>query len=283
MAHRLTAFAIQVRLSTKLFLFLGALCGSSGTQAVSASNNNSASRAVDVFAVSPSAVFVDVLSVSPTGSADIPTLTLRGQARKGQRIVLAQRGFIFFEQTFARDGPFVIKEVVPLNDKTPVVFVLIDPDGTQESARFSLLAGQRHALGDNAQTAPAEPAQAKRGTSPAADDNDAPEFDARLLLGNALRNLSPAQLRSLGRARPGSYLAEVYRNEVPIGKFDVQFKSHPTKGEALACVSPAMYQQLGVDLRFTSAQGKELLKPTQDRSDLPDCLFMEDRLSGASA
>ena len=143
-------------------------------------------------------VVAEVLPVSTSRSADISPLTLRGQARKGQRIVLAQRGFVFFEQTFARDGPFVIKEVVPLNDKTPVVFVLIDADGAQDSTKFSLLPGQRHALGDNAQSAPA---QAKAGTSPAADDNDAPEFDASFLLGSALRSLSPAQLRSLGRAR----------------------------------------------------------------------------------
>lgn len=246
-------------------------------------SSNSARLAADVTLVAPSAIFVDILSDSPTGSADIPILTLRGQARKGQRIVLAQRGVVFFEQTILRDGPFVIKEVVPLNERMPVVFVLIYPDGTQESARFSLLPGQRHALGDNAQTVPAEPVQAKRGARPAADDNDAPEFDASFLIGSALRNLSPAQLRSLGRARPGSYLADVYRNEEPIGKFDVKFSSHPTKGEALACVSPALYQQLGVDLRFTSAQGKELLKPTTDRTDLPDCLFMEDWLSGASS
>jgi len=243
---------------------------------------NSSRSDSEVTSLAPSSVFIDVFAVSPTGSADSATLTLRGQARKGQRIVLAQRGFVFFEQTILRDGPFVIKEVVPLNDKTPVVFVLIDADGAQESTKFSLLAGQRHALGANAAT-PDEPAQTRAGTSPAADDNDAPEFDASFLLGSALRSLSPAQLRSLGRARPGSYLAEVFRNEQPIGKFDVKFQSHPTKGEALACVSPALYQQLGVDLRYTSAQGKELLKPTADRSDPTDCLFMEDWLSGAGS
>ena len=265
-----------------MLLWFCALCSATSTVAALPSSNSARSE-VEVTLVAPSAVFVDILSVSPTGSADIPTLTLRGQARKGQRIVLAQRGFIFFEQTMLRDGPFLIKEVVPLNDKTPVVFLLIDPDGTQESARFSLLAGQRHALGDDVQSAPAEPAQAKAGTSPAADDNDAPEFDASFLLGSALRNLSPAQLRSLGRARPGSYLADVFRNDMPIGKFDVKFSRHPTKGEALACVSPVLYKQLGVDLRYTSAQGKELLKPTKDGSDLADCLFMEDWLSGASS
>lgn len=243
---------------------------------------NSSRSDSEVTSLAPSSVFIDVFAVSPTGSADSATLTLRGQARKGQRIVLAQRGFVFFEQTILRDGPFVIKEVVPLNDKTPVVFVLIDADGAQESTKFSLLAGQRHALGANAAT-PDEPAQTRAGTSPAADDNDAPEFDASFLLGSALRSLSPAQLRSLGRARPGSYLAEVFRNEVPIGKFDVKFSRHPTKGEALACVSPALYQQLGVDLRYTSAQGKDLLKPTKDSNDPTDCLFMEDWLSGAGS
>ena len=187
-----------VRLGTQLLLLTSALCGSTGAIAVRP-DSNSARSSQEVTSVAPSAVFVDVLAASPTGSADIATLTLRGQARKGQRIVLAQRGFVFFEQTLLRDGPFVIKEVVPLNERLPVVFVLIDPDGTQESTRFSLLAGQRHALGTNAQTTPAEPAQAKAGTSPVADDNDAPEFDASFLLGSALRNLSPAQLRSLGR------------------------------------------------------------------------------------
>ena len=48
-------------------------------------------------------------------------------------------------------------------------------------------------------------------------------------------------------------------------------------------MSPALYQQLGVDLRYTSGQGKDLLKPTKDRTDLPDCLFIEDWLSGASS
>ena len=266
----------------KILLMLCGMCGATSTIAALPSSSSVRSE-IEVTSVAPSAVFVDVLAVSPTGSADIATLTLRGQARKGQRIVLAQRGFVFFEQTLLRDGPFVIKEVVPLNERLPVVFVLIDPDGTQESTRFSLLAGQRHALGTNAQTTPAEPAQAKAGTSPVADDNDAPEFDASFLLGSALRTLSPAQLRSLGRARPGSYLAEVFRNDLPIGKFDVKFSRHPTKGEALACVSPALYQQLGVDLRYTSGQGKDLLKPTKDRTDLPDCLFIEDWLSGASS
>ncbi len=269
-------------IAQRLLLWSCVLCYATEAMAIRPSSSSARSDS-EITSVVPSAVFIDVLSVSPTGAADIPTLTLRGQARKGQRIVLAQRGFVFFEQTILRDGPFVIKEVVPLNERMPVVFLLIDPDGTQESARFSLLAGQRHALGDNAQSAPAEPAQAKSGTRPAADDNDAPEFDASFLVGSALRNLSPAQLRSLGRARPGSYLAEVFRNEQPIGKFDVKFSRHPTKGEALACVSPALYQQLGVDLRYTSAQGKDLLKPTTDGSGLPDCLFMEDWLSGASS
>ena len=268
------------QLTPNLLLWFCGLCGTASAMAALPGSNSVRSE-IEVTSVAPSAVFVDVLAVSPTGSTDSATLTLRGQARKGQRIVLAQRGFVFFEQTLARDGPFVIKEVVPLNERLPVVFVLIDPDGTQESTKFSMLAGQRHGLGDNAQTAPTEPAQAKTGASPTADDNDAPEFDASFLRGSVFRNLTPAQLRSLGRARPGSYLAEVFRNEQPIGKFDVKFSRHPTKGEALACVSPALYQQLGVDLRFTSAQGKELLKPTKDPGDPTDCLVMEDWMSGA--
>lgn len=284
MAHRPTAAKLKGSFSVQLLRGVCAILVAPSAFAIgNVQSRQSLEQQADVAVVPLAAVVVDILSVSPTGSADIATLTLRGQARKGQRIVLAQRGFVFFEQTLLRDGSFVIKEVVPLNERLPVVFMLIDTDGTQESTKFSLLAGQRHALGANAQTTPDEPAQAKTGASPTADDNDAPEFDASFLRGSVFRSLSASQLRRLGRARPGSYLAEVFRNEQPIGKFDVKFSRHPTKGEALACVPPALYQQLGVDLRYTSEQGKDLLKPATDRNDLPDCLFMEDWLSGASS
>ncbi len=232
------------------------------------------------------ALVAEVKPISASGSSDIPTLRLHGVGRRGQRIVLAQRRTIFFEQTLQQDGPFQIKEVVPLNMHMPVILVVQDPDGRQEGIRFPLLPSQRYVLGDNSAEALArlkamDSLPFGSDKNERADDNDAPEFDASFLRGSVLRSLTPAQLRNLGRARPGSYLVAVFRNAVPVGSFDVKFVNHPRQGEAQACISPTVYQKLGVNPRYTSAQGKELLKPQGSQSDQTECLFMEDWLSGA--
>jgi hypothetical protein len=225
---------------------------------------------------------------------DVPLrVQLEGDAFKGQVVQLEQRGLLIYEQQL-KDGPYRIKAMPPLDNSSPLTVRLKSPDQPDESTILALKPNQRRELYAKrpellalAPTAKPVPLKDKLPLSKVEEDI---EFDVDFLRGKAFRNLSPAEMKKLGSVRPGNFDTDIYRNGNLVSKGMVRFASKNKDDSAFACISPAVFQQLGVKPNFISAKGLELMKVQQNAgksttsgaSSAPDCLFIEDWVAGAT-
>ena len=225
---------------------------------------------------------------------DDPLLVeLQGEVSAEHVLQLEQNGFILFEQQFPL-GRFHVHDVLPLRSDIPLTVRLQSPDQTDVHTELPLRPLARRQIfskrSDLLALAPAttpKPLETKPNRSPLEDDI---EFDMDFLRGKAFRNLSPLEIKRLGKVRPGNMDAEVYRNGVLVSKSNVLFVLPPDGDEARACISSDLFQKLGVKPNFISPQGLQLIRVADKPSTtgptdttLPRCLFIEDWVTGASS
>jgi len=67
-----------------------------------------------------------------------------------------------------------------------------------------------------------------------------------------------------------------------VSRSTVKFAVDSSSNEVRPCISPKLFQQFGVVDAFVSSQGKALSENTASASTLPDCLFMDQWVAGAS-
>jgi outer membrane usher protein len=225
---------------------------------------------------------------------DLPLrVQLEGDAFKGQVVQLEQRGLLIYEQQL-KEGPYRIKAMPPLDNSAPLTVRLKSPNQPDESTILALKPNQRRELYAKrpellalAPVAKPVPLKDKLPLSKLEEDI---EFDVDFLRGKAFRNLSPADVKKLGSVRPGNFDTDIYRNGSLVSKGMVRFASKNKDDNAIACISPAVFQQLGVKPNFISPKGLELMKTQQNTgnaaspgaSSAPDCLFIEDWVAGAA-
>ena len=217
-----------------------------------------------------------------------PNLPLRvqleGEAFAGQVVRVEQRGMVIHEQQL-REGAFRITTTPPFLDKgSPLTVRLQSPRQAEENTVLALEPNQRRELYARrpellalAPTAKPVPLKDKLPLSKLEEDV---EFDVDFLRGKAFRNLSPAEVKKLGSVRPGNVDTDVYRNGNLVTKGIVRFASKTKDDNASACISPALFQQLGVKPNFISPKGLALIKTSSTAN---DCLFMDEWVAGATS
>jgi outer membrane usher protein len=225
---------------------------------------------------------------------DLPLrVQLEGDAFKGQVVQLEQRGFLIYEQLL-KEGPFRINAIPPLNNSAPLTVRLKSPNQPDESTTLELKPNQRRELYAKrpellalAPVAKPVPLKDKLPLSKLEEDI---EFDVEFLRGKAFRNLSPMEMKKLGSVRPGNIDTDIFRNGSMVSKGMVRFVAKSKDENADACISPGLFQQLGVKPNFISAKGIELMKAQQNMGNAAtsgatsaaDCLFIEDWVTGAA-
>ena len=225
---------------------------------------------------------------------DLPLrVQLEGSAFAGQRVLLEQKGLVIYEQQL-KEGPFRIKAMPPLDKTAPLTVRLQSPNQPEERTILTLQPNQRRELFAKrpellalAPVAKPVPLKDKLPLSKLEEDI---EFDVDFLRGKAFRNLSAAEVKKLGSVRPGNIDTDIFRNGNMVSKGMVRFVARNKDENANACISPALFQQLGVKPNFISPKGLELLKAQQNTvkaassgaSSAPDCLFIEDWVAGAA-
>ncbi len=216
---------------------------------------------------------------------------LEGESFQGQSVQLEQKGLVIYEQKLV-DGSFRIKEM-PLLDETATLTVrLRSPNQADEVTELPLKPNQRRELfakrPELLALAPTkinkDPLSVKLPSSKLEEDV---EFDLDFLRGKAFRNLSPSEVKRLGSVRPGDVAADIYRNGNLMSKTTVRFTEPPDGGNARACITPALFQQLGVKTNFISPQGLQLIKTTASPADNSTtsaaCLYIDQWLTGATS
>ena len=182
----------------------------------------------------------------------------------------------------------------PLDKTAPLTVRLQSPNQTEERTILTMQPNQRRELFAKrpellalAPVAKPVPLKDKLPLSKLEEDI---EFDVDFLRGKAFRNLSAADVKKLGSVRPGNIDTDIFRNGNMVSKGMVRFVAKSKDENANACISPALFQQLGVKPNFISPKGLELLKAQQNTgnaatsgaSPAPDCLFIEDWVAGAA-
>lgn len=113
------------------------------------------------------------------------------------------------------------------------------------------------------------------------------EFDQDFLRGKSFRNLSPLEVKRLGSVRPGDVAADIYRNGSMVSKTTVRFTEPPDGGNARACITPALFQQLGVKTNFISPQGLQLMQTAATSAagskTAADCLYVDQWVADATS
>ena len=216
---------------------------------------------------------------------------LEGESFQGQSVQLEQKGLVIYEQKLV-DGSFRIKGM-PLLDETATLTVrLRSPNQADEVTELPLKPNQRRELfakrPELLALAPTkinkDPLSVKLPSSKLEEDV---EFDLDFLRGKAFRNLSPSEVKRLGSVRPGDVAADIYRNGNLMSKTTVRFTEPPDGGNARACITPALFQQLGVKTNFISPQGLQLIKTTASPADNSTtsaaCLYIDQWLTGATS
>ena len=225
---------------------------------------------------------------------DVPLrVQLEGSAFEGQRVLLEQKGLVIYEQQL-KEGAFLIKAMPPLDKTAPLTVRLQSPNQPEEKTILTMQPNQRREIFAKrpellalAPVAKPVPLKDKLPLSKLEEDI---EFDVDFLRGKAFRNLSAADVKKLGSVRPGNIDTDIFRNGSMVSKGMVRFVAKNQDQNADACISPALFQQLGVKPNFISPKGLELLKAQQNTgnaaspgaSSATDCLFIEDWVAGAA-
>ena len=222
---------------------------------------------------------------------DVPVwVYLEGESFQGQSVQLEQKGLIIYEQKLF-DGNFRIKGMPPLDEKATLTVRLRSPNQADEVTELPLKPNQRRELyAKRPELLALAPANIKKDPlsvklPPTKLEEDV-EFDLDFLRGKAFRNLSPLEVKRLGNVRPGDVAADIYRNDSLVSKTTVRFTEPPSGGNARACITPALFQQLGVKTNFISPQGLQLMQtattPAASKS-AADCLYIDQWVAGATS
>lgn len=224
-------------------------------------------------------------------ASDVPVwVYLEGEAFKGQVVQLEQQGLIIYEQKLP-EGAFRIKGMPPLDDFATLTVRLQSPDQPDEFTELPLKPNQRRELyakrPELLALAPTHISPPLSVKLPATQLEEDVEFDLDFLRGKAFRNLSPLEVKRLGNVRPGDVAADIYRNGSLVSKTSVRFTEPPNGGNARACITPAVFQQLGVKTNFISQQGLQLIKTTSaaaaEGKTPSDCLYIDQWVAGATS
>ena len=222
---------------------------------------------------------------------DVPVwVYLEGESFQGQSVHLEQKGLIIYEQKLF-DGNFRIKGMPPLDEKATLTVRLRSPNQADEVTKLPLKPNQlRELYAKRPELLALAPANIKKDPlsvklPPTKLEEDV-EFDLDFLRGKAFRNLSPLEVKRLGNVRPGDVAADIYRNDSLVSKTTVRFTEPPSGGNARACITPALFQQLGVKTNFISPQGLQLMQtattPAASKS-AADCLYIDQWVAGATS
>lgn len=110
------------------------------------------------------------------------------------------------------------------------------------------------------------------------------EFDGDFLRGKAFRNLTATDIKRLGTVREGIYDVDIFRNGEFINKANVLFTQIPPGALARACITPSLFNLLGVKTNYISELGLQALQAMQAQktSSTPTnkstgpCIFISD-------
>lgn len=228
--------------------------------------------------------WVEARTIQNTPSSPLE-VRVEGDISTQQVLQLEQNGLVIYEQQL-RNGQFRISNLPPLRKDSPLTVRLKSPDQADEQTELPLKPNQRREIFVKrpellalAPTAIPKPLSDKVPRSQLEEDI---EFDLDFLRGKAFRNLSPLEVKRLGSVRPGNIDTDIYRNGNLVTKGTVLFALPPDGDVARACISPALFQQLGVKTAFISQRGLQLMK-TKAEADAPNCLFIEQWVEGASS
>jgi hypothetical protein len=156
----------------------------------------------------------------------------------------------------------------PLNNTSPLTVRLQSPNQAEERTILTMQPNQRRELfakrPELFALAPAAKPVPLKDKLPLSKLEEDIEFDVDFLRGKAFRNLSAAEVKKLGSVRPGNIDTDIFRNGNMVSKGMVRFVAKSKDENANACISPALFQQLGVKPNFISPKGLELLKAQQN-------------------
>lgn len=236
---------------------------------------------------------VEIMAVDAVRTTTEKVLEVQGVGGPNQRLQLLQNDMVFFEQTLP-EGEFKLKSIYPLNSVNPVKVKLLTGDTETENADLPLrnqrkvtLFNQRFEL---ANLAPISRRTPKFDPSNMINEEDI-EFDGDFLRGNSFRNLSAKDIKKLGTVRAGTYDADVFRNGEFITKTSLLFTEIPPGTLARACISPALFNMLGVKTQYISTLGLQSLQTAeiQKTSSKPQstgaatkCLYINDWVASSS-
>lgn len=214
-------------------------------------------------------------------------LNVEGVAGPDQRIKLLQQDLVFMEQKLPA-GPFNIRAIRPLKNNMPVQIVLESADKTVDEVQLPMQANEKRILFAKFTPPPSTPPSAAAAASKALktpEPEDDLEFDTDFLRGKAFRSLDPLEVKRLGLARPGTYDADIFRNGGPVTKTPLLLIADPLKADApaKACITPALFSQLGTKPQAITAKGLALIKAQQQVETKPNCMPIDDWIDGASA
>ena len=216
---------------------------------------------------------------------------LEGESFQGQSLQLEQKGLVIYEQKLV-EGSFRIKGMPPLDETATLTVRLRSPNQADESTELPLKPNQRRELyAKRPELLALAPTHIKKDPlsvklPPTKLEEDL-EFDLDFLRGKAFRNLSPLEVKRLGNVRPGDVATDIYRNGNLVSKTTVRFTEPPDGGNARACFTPALFQQLGVKTNFISPQGLQLIKttaaPATDSKTSAECLYIDQWVAGTTS
>ena len=216
-------------------------------------------------------------------------LQIAGEAFSGQVVLVEQRGMVIHEQQL-REGSFRIVTTPPFLDKaSPLTVRLQSPNQPEERFLLNLAPNQRREVyakrPELLALAPASKPVPLKDKLPSSKLEDDGEFEIDFLRGKAFRNLSPAEVKRLGSVRPGNVDADIYRNGTLITKGLVRFVQAGNEDSARACISPSVFQLLGVKPNYISPKGMAMMKTNSSATAAQDkaCLFIDDWVSGATS
>ena len=201
---------------------------------------------------------------------------MSGESFAGQVLQLEQKGVVLYEQKLP-EGSFRLLDTPFANPNFPLVVKVKSPNQPDNSVDLPLNSSEKRSLFSERPEllalAPTTIPKPLGAQFPGKKLDEDIEFEMDFLKGNAFRNLTPLDVKRLGSARPGNVDADIYSNGRLVSRSTVKFAVDNSSDEVRPCISPKLFQQLGVSTAFVSSQGKALSENTASASTSADCLF----------
>ena len=233
-----------------------------------------------------------------------PLLSISGQVSGKKKLLIKQRGFVFYYQTLY-SGPFHLRGISPFFSDEKMSVILKNEIGETKSIDIYPIPSQQKTLVFNdagtskidtvvarnqvqeaVTSAQITTVIAENAVASASITAEEQEFDLSFINRDRGSNVNQNIIKNLNQIIPGRYAVDLVLNETFISKIDVNFTRRGPDSDAKACLTAQHIFQMGIKPEKLRPKALEIFNNSDltadDEDDTKTCLYINEWVENSS-